>query len=124
MPYDVALVDAVGMVIVLAIAWSSWSWRRRSTPVPAEASVQGALIVVRGGYVPDTIILERGRPARLIFRREESAAASERVVLPAFGKSVALPTGEEVPVEFVPAERGEHPFSSHTGLLSGRIIVE
>ena len=59
-----------------------------------------------------------------MFRREESAVCSERVVLPVFDRSALLPEGQEVPIEFVPTERGEFPLACQIGMLRGRIIVE
>lgn len=65
-----------------------------------------AVGVVKGGYTPDAIVVERGKPVRLSFIRQESAACSEMVLLPAFGKSAHLPEGETVAVEFMPTEPG------------------
>jgi plastocyanin domain-containing protein len=61
---------------------------------------------------------------RLLFRREETAACSEQVLLPDFGKSAALPTGQLVPVEFMPGEPGSHEFTCQMGMLRGQIVVE
>ncbi len=46
------------------------------------------------------------------------------VVLADFGKSSARPTGQVVPIEFVPGDPGEHVFSCQMGMIRGRIIVE
>ena len=61
---------------------------------------------VRGGYEPDTIRAEAGVPLRIVFRREETAACSERVIFPAFGKSATLPAGRDIAVELLPEEAG------------------
>lgn len=79
---------------------------------------------MKGGYTPDTIRVATGRPVRLLFRREETAVCSERVVIPDFARSADLPTGEVVPVEFMPGEPGEHEFTCQMGMLRGRILVE
>lgn len=124
MPQDVILVNAFGLVAVGFIAW--YFWLSKGTPVLAikRGGTQTALIIVKGGYTPDTIVVERGRQVRLVFRREESALCSERVVLPAFEKSALLPEGEEVVLEFVPTEAGEFPFGCQMGMLRGRVVVE
>jgi plastocyanin domain-containing protein len=121
---DVLIVDAVGLTAIGGILWYLRPLRKRRAARAAAGAVQSALIIVKGGYTPDTIVLERGVPAKLVFRREESAPCSERVVLPAFGQGATLPKGEEVAVEFLPTERGEFPFSCHMGVLKGRIVVE
>ena len=121
---DVLVVNALGLVLIATIIWYFWLSRQRGVRALVRAGVQSALIVVKGGYTPDTVVVEAGRPVRLIFRREESAACSERVVLPAFDQSALLPRGEEVGVEFTPRDRGEYPFSCQMGMLRGRIIVK
>ena len=71
-----------------------------------------------------TIRVAVGRPRRLLFRREETAACSEHVVLADFGKSAALPTGSAVPIEFMPGDPDQHEFTCQMGMLRGRIVVE
>lgn len=124
MTWDIVLVNALGVAAVAAIVWYFWLSRGRGVRADVTSGVQSVLVVVKGGYTPDTVVLERGRPARLVFRREESALCSERVVLPAFDKSAVLPEGDEVPVEFMPTKRGEYPFTCQMGMLRGRILVE
>ena len=64
------------------------------------------------------------RPARFRkSRREESAACSEQVVYPAFGKSATLPPGEEVAVDLLPEEPGEYEFTCAMGMLRGKLVV-
>ena len=82
------------------------------------------LIRVRGGYEPDTIYARVGEPLRLTFRREETAACSERVVFPALGKSAMLPAYQDVTIELTPEHAGVHEFTCQMGMLHGRLIVE
>lgn len=124
MTTDVVLANLAGLAAIVWIVWYFWLSRRRGVQAAVSGGVQSALVVVKGGYTPDTIVVERGRPVRLVFRREESASCSERVVVPAFDKSALLPEGEEVALEFLPAQRGEYPFSCAMGMLRGRIVVE
>ncbi len=89
-----------------------------AAPTPREVHVR-----VRGGYEPDTIRAHAGVPVRVVFRREESAACSEQVVFPAFGKSATLPQGENVAVDLLPTEPGEYEFTCGMGMLRGRLVV-
>jgi plastocyanin domain-containing protein len=82
------------------------------------------MVLVKGGYTPDTIIVRHGRPVRINFRREETAGCSDKVVFADFQKSVDLPTGQLVPVELMPKEQGEYPFACPMGMFRGRLIVE
>jgi plastocyanin domain-containing protein len=124
MPLDIVLVNVAGAALIGWIIWYFWLSHNTGTQADVTGGVQSALVVVKGGYTPDTIVVERGRPVRLIFRREESALCSERVVIPAFDKSALLPEGEEVAIEFLPTQRGEYPFACQMGMLRGRIVVD
>ena len=122
---DEILVTLGGIGAIALIGW--FFWLKRSVGVAASTVSDGyqeAMVLVKGGYTPDTIRVTAGRPVRLLFRREETTACSEQVVLADFGKSAALPTGTVVPVEFLPAEPGEHEFTCQMGMLRGRILVE
>jgi plastocyanin domain-containing protein len=46
------------------------------------------------------------------------------VLLPDFGKSIPLPTGKTVAVEFLPDKPGEYEFACQMGMLRGKLIVE
>ncbi len=122
---DRIIVTVVGLAAAVGVAW--FFWFKRTQGVAASAVSDGyqeQMVLVKGGYTPDTIRVTAGRPVRLLFRREETAACSEQVVLADFGKSAPLPTGTVVPVEFMPGDPGEHEFTCQMGMLRGKIIVE
>ncbi len=122
---DKILVTLAGLAAIGFVVWFFWLKRTEGTRAATVSDgYQEAMVLVKGGYTPDTIRVTAGRPVRLLFRREETAACSEQVVLPDFGKSAPLPTGTVVPIEFLPGEPGEHEFTCQMGMLRGRIIVE
>jgi plastocyanin domain-containing protein len=119
------IVTAAGLALIAFIVW--FFWLKRSTGFYATETSSGyqeAMILVKGGYTPDTVIVRRGRPVRLNFRREETASCSDKVIFADFQKSAELPTGETVPVEFLPKEPGEFAFGCPMGMFRGRLIVE
>lgn len=119
------LVSASVVALGAWVAW--WFWFARGPGERArggERGVQEATVVVKGGYTPDLVVVEAGKPVRLHFRREETAVCSERVLLPAFQRAAALPTGQTVTLEFTPREPGEYEFSCQMGMYRGRIVVE
>ncbi len=122
---DNILVTLADLFLIGGIVWFFWMGKREGTKVSLSTSgFQEAMILVKGGYLPDVLLLEHGKPVRLNFRREESSSCSEMVVLPDFGKSAHLPEGEVVPVEFIPQEPGEYEFHCQMGMLRGKMIVE
>ena len=125
MTWDRALVDATGLALIALIVW--FFWLKRTPGVRAALTSGGdqeQMVLVRGGYTPDVIVVQAGKPVRLSFVRQESASCSEQVLLPAWGKSAALPEGETVRVEFLPKERGEFEFACQMGMFRGKLIVE
>lgn len=116
---------AIGLLLVGLIVWFFWLKRARGVRAALTSSGhQEAIILVKGGYTPDTIVVRHGKPVRLNFLREETATCSEKVILADFGKSADLPTGDTVSVEFVPKEPGEYEFACAMGMLRGKLIVE
>ncbi|RTM05523.1 MAG: cupredoxin domain-containing protein [Hyphomicrobiales bacterium] len=119
------IVTVTGIGLVAFIIWFFWLKRSKGIRA-AEASggYQEAMILVKGGYTPDTVIVRSGRPVRLNFRREETASCSDKVIFADFQKSADLPTGETVAVELMPKEPGEFGFSCPMGMFRGRLVVE
>lgn len=93
-------------------------------PVIDESGAQEVVVTVMGGYTPDVIVVEKGKPVRLNFVRTESVSRSEMVLFPDFKQSTKLPEGETVPVEFMPDKAGEFGFRCQMGMLRGKLIVE
>ena len=125
MPIDKLLVTLGGAGAIAFIVWFFWLWKKEGVRAALTSSgYQEALILVKGGYTPDVIVVERGRPVRLSFRREETAACSEMVIFDDFNKSAKLPTGETVPIELMPDQPGEYEFACQMGMFRGKLIVE
>ena len=125
MTADRWLVLFSGLGLVAFIVWFFWLKRSRGVrAAQTSGGYQEAMILVKGGYTPDTIIVRSGRPVRLNFRREETALCSDKVIFPDFEKSVELPTGQTVTVELLPKEPGEFAFACPMGMFRGRLIAE
>ena len=117
-------VTLVGLGLSVLIAWYFWFSEKKGVRAQAAGGVQEAKILVKGGYTPDVIVVKAGKPVRLTFVRQESAACSEMVIFGDFNKSAKLPQGEEVPVEFLPQKPGEYEFACQMGMLRGKLVVE
>ena len=122
---DNAIVTTLGLALIAGIVWFFWGPRKEGyRATMASSGYQEAMVLVKGGYSPDTIVVRAGKPVRLNFRREESSACSEMVVFGDFGKSAKLPEGDLVPVELMPKEAGTFEFTCQMGMLRGRLVVE
>jgi len=115
----------VGIALIGGIIWFFWGPRKSGVRATTTSSgYQEAMVLVKGGYTPDVLLVQHGKPVRLNFRREETAACSEMGVFSDFGKSARLPTGETVPIEFLPEKPGEYEFTCQMGMFRGKVIVE
>lgn len=125
MSADRIVVLGLGLALIAFIVW--FFWLKRSTGVRAAVTSGGyqeVMILVKGGYTPDAIIVQHGKPVRLNFRREETASCSDKVVFADFQKTADLPTGQLVSVELLPKEPGEYAFSCPMGMFRGKLLVE
>jgi plastocyanin domain-containing protein len=125
MTWDRTVVNLVGLGLIAFIVWFFWMVRTKGVrAVATSGGYQEQMVLVKGGYTPDVIVVQAGKPVRLNFVRQESASCTEMVLLPAFGRSARLPEGEVVPVEFLPKDRGEFEFACQMGMIRGMVIVE
>ena len=125
MSVDKILVTLGGLAAIALIVWFFWMVKRPGVKAGLSSNgYQEAMVLVKGGYTPDVIVVQRGKPVRLNFVRAESASCSEMVLFPDFNKSAKLPEGETVPVEFMPDRAGEFEFQCQMGMLRGKLIVE
>lgn len=122
---DKILVTLLGLGVIAFIVWFFWLVKRPGVKAAVTTGgYQEAMVLVKGGYTPDVIVVERGKPVRLNFVRAESSSCSEMVLFPDFNKSAHLPEGETVPLELMPDKTGEFEFQCQMGMLRGKLIVE
>ena len=118
------LVVIGGIGLIAMVLWYFFGEREATAAVVNEAGVQEIDVTVKGGYSPDVIVVDRGRPVRLNFRREETSSCSEQVILGDFGIARDLPAFKTTPVEFTPEKSGEFPFNCGMNMLHGKLIVQ
>jgi len=124
MTLDLILVNIGALAVIGWIVWYFWlSEKQAVQAVGSGSGVQEAYIRVKGGYDPDLIVVEAGRPVRLHFNRQETAACSEMVLFPDFGISRQLPAGETVTIDIDAPEAGEYEFACQMGMLRGKLVA-
>ena len=94
------LVTIGGIGTVIWVAWYFWFSEKKGVKIQAAASgIQEAFITVKGGYTPDVLIFEAGKPIKLNFRREETASCTEEVIFSDFNKKAVLTPFKTIPIE-------------------------
>ncbi len=122
--------SVVDVLVILAgaglIAGELWYFLGPRPPggMPARDGPQEVRIVVKGGYDPDTIVVEAGRPVRLLFYRDETAECSSRIVFDRLAIDHELPAFQTTVIEFTPGEPGDYPFRCHMDMLHGRVVAQ
>jgi len=124
MALDQILVTLGGLGLSGLVAWYFWFSESKAVTISSSDGPQEALVVVKGGYSPDVIVVDAGRPVRLLFRREETAVCSEQVLIPDLNKQASLPPQKVVPVEFTIDKPGTYGFQCGMGMLRGKIIAQ
>src|SRR3989442_11292628 len=93
-------VTALGAVAIVWVLWYFLFSRGRAVAATAVAGgVQEVRVIVKGGYTPDTIVVQAGEPVRLQFYRDETADCSERGGFERVGIDQQLPP---VPTPTIP----------------------
>ncbi|MCL5265540.1 MAG: cupredoxin domain-containing protein [Chloroflexi bacterium] len=117
-----AIIITVGVVVALTV----WFFVLRLRHVHARLTPEGFQeleIVVKGRYHPDFVVVRRGIPVRLNFRREEDTRCSERVIFSDFHTGSHLPAHQTTSLSFVPTRCGDFMFTCEFGMYLGRLVV-
>ncbi len=121
MPGDVVV---IGLALAF-IAWELWYFRGRRNYVspgdPAKSRTQEFRVTLQGGFDPDLVIVEAGRPVRLDVLRCEVDTASEQFAFDTLKITKTLREFTRASVEFTPNEPGDHRF--FCGTCEGYVIA-
>lgn len=119
------IIVLIGGVLAIAGVLGYFFGPRRSVAATVtEAGVQEINVTVKGGYSPDVIVVEEGRPVRLNFYRDETASCSEQIVFSDFGIARDLPAYEATAIEFTPEKAGEYTFTCGMRMMRGKLVVQ
>jgi plastocyanin domain-containing protein len=125
MTIDQILVLVGGIGLSIWVAWYFWFSEKKAVKIQtAEGKIQEAVIKVKGGYTPDVLIFESGKPIKLNFIREETASCTEEVVFSDFNKRATLTPFKTIPVELKIDKPGEYGFQCGMGMVKGKLIVQ
>ncbi len=124
MTADQIFVIIAGLAAAAWVAWYFWFSEKKAVKIDSTGAIQEAVIKVKGGYTPDLLIFQAGKPIKLNFIREETAACSEEVIFDNLGVKATLTPYKTIPVELNIDKPGEYDFHCAMGMLRGKLIVE
>ena len=119
------MVTVAGLALAGFVLWYFFfSARQTANAVSSSTGVQEVAITVKGGYSPDIIEVERGKPVQLSFYRDEENSCSEELLMPDFSIRRDLPAFKTTLVELLPKEAGTFTFTCGMGMLRGSLVVK
>ena len=115
-------VIGAGVAVTAFLLW--WFFGPKKGKAAAlRAGVQEAVIRVEGAYQPNVITVKAGLPVRLKFDRREATDCSNRIVIPDFDISRALPAFQTTTIDLLPEKPGEYPFACAMNMYRGTLNV-
>lgn len=122
---DKLLVLIVAALLIGFIVWWFFAKRETSeTEAVAEGEYQEVKIVVHGGYTPNTVVLQQGVPAHIVFHRKDPSGCFNEVVFPDFGIREDLPVNERFPIAIDTSQPGEYQYSCGMNMFHGKVVVK
>jgi plastocyanin domain-containing protein len=119
------MVTVIGLALAGFVLWYFFfSARQTANAVSSSSGVQEVAITVKGGYSPDVIEVERGKPVQLSFYRDEENSCSEELLMPDFSIRRDLPAFKTTLVELLPKQAGTFTFTCGMGMLRGSLVVK
>ena len=119
------IITLTGLALAVFVVWYFFfSTRQAVSAVSSSGGMQEVAINVKGGYTPDVIEVERGKPVQLSFYRDEENSCSEEVLFPDFSVRRELPAFKTTLVELLPEKAGTYAFTCGMGMLRGSLVVK
>lgn len=81
-------------------------------------------IIVDGGYIPNTIVIKKGKLTKINFLRKDPSSCLEEVVLGDFKSRKYLPLNKKVTIELKPKGEGEFTYGCGMSMHHGKIIIK
>ena len=114
----------VGGIALIAALARYFFGPRTAVGAQLEGGRQVVDITVRGGYSPNLVRIEAGKPVRLRFDRQENSDCSARVVFPDLRKSASLAAFGTTVLDLDITEPGEYSWACGMNMLHGTLIAE
>ncbi|QSJ14665.1 cupredoxin domain-containing protein [Nostoc sp. UHCC 0702] len=111
-------------LIGLELWWFLLSKPKFQQAVATDGGIQEVTVTVDGGYEPSQIVVQVGKPVRLLFDRKDPSSCLEKVLIPDFHIAADLPLNQVTAVEFTPKRVGNYVFTCGMNMFRGAIAVQ
>lgn len=110
-------------LIGLELWWFRFS-KTKAQKAESNQGIQETTITVDGGYEPNHIVVNAGKPVRLNFLRRDPSSCLEKVLLPDFHIAKDLGLNHVTPIEFTPKTPGQYTFTCGMNMFHGVVDVQ
>lgn len=116
----------IGATLLIGlVVWWFFGWRKAKAVVATVTdNKQQVRVTVSGGYTPNTVVLQRGVPAQIVFDRQDPSGCFSQVVFPDFGISRELPMGQQHAIDIDTSQPGEYPYACGMNMFHGKVIIK
>ena len=90
----------------------------------SESNKQEVEVTVNGGYTPNTVALQQGVPAQVVFDRKDPSGCFNEVVFPDFGIHEELPVNEKFAIDIDTTKPGEYQYSCGMNMFHGKVVIK
>lgn len=96
-----------------------------SAPAAAPAPRRVEISVTEKGFEPNSILVKKDEPLKLVVTRKTEATCAKKLVLDEAKVSVDLPMNKPVEIDFTPTKSGPVKYGCQMGkMISGVLLVE
>lgn len=122
---DKLMVGLISALLIGIIVWWFFGKRQsKATAASAEAGTQSIEIKVDGGYTPNTVVLKKDMPAKLVFYRKDPSSCLEEVVFPDFGIREKLPVNARHEIPLDTSKAGEYKYACGMNMFFGKVVIK
>ena len=118
------VIIGAALLITFIVWWFFGKRQHKEVVADAGQSGQSVTVTVNGGYAPDTVVLQQGVPAQIIFERKDPSGCFSHVVFPDFGINEALPVGEKHPIDIDTSQPGEYTYACGMNMFHGKVVIK
>ncbi len=90
---------------------------------PARPDATAVLSVTENGFEPGRLVVEKGRPLKLVVTRKTDKTCATAIVIKAAKVRAELPLNQPVTLSFTPAESGEIHYTCGMQMIEGVMEV-
>ncbi len=118
------LIGAISLIGFIIWWFFGKSSNKQTVAVATSADHQEVEVLVNGGYTPNTVVLQQGTPATIVFERKDPSGCFNEVVFPDFGIHETLPVRKKHAVNIDTATKGEFRYSCGMNMFHGKVIIK